>query len=282
MFGLRSNARESAPSATRVSGLIAAVAAAALLSSGCAQGSSSSQDTDSAAAVSSTDASSTDPAEADSTTAEGDADDGEDSAAEPEHLLTEREIGQILLSESDLPFTPDTHSMMTGVDFFEDQLGAEDDTYTESFGTNECTSAMDRINSDLVGESPQGGVVQEYTHELEDRTESLYVWMLGLEDAADSSLIWDAVIDACMDEPLQSETDTVSFEAFQAEGFRGIELEMDVHNGESMVEVLGFSASQDFGRHLLMVSAANMEADTFREIVESQAEKLTSFQQRAE
>lgn len=280
MFGLRSNARSIAPSVTRASGLIATVAAAALLSSGCAQSSSSSQDRDSAAAVSSSDASSSEPVEADSTTDEADAD--EDSAAEPEHLLTEREIGQILLSASDLPFTPDTHSMMTGVDFFQDQLGAEDDTYTQSFGTNECTSAMDRINSDLVGESPQGGVVQEYTHELEDRTESLYVWMLGLEDAADSSLIWDGVIDACMDEPLQSDTDTVSFEAFQAEGFRGIELEMDVHNGESMVEVLGFSASQDFGRHLLMVSAANMEADTFREIVESQAEKLASFQPQAE
>lgn len=195
----------------------------------------------------------------------------------PEELLTQREIAQILLTESELPFTPDSHSTLTGLDFFQDELGATAEVYTESFGEGECASAMDRINADLIGESPERGVVQEYQHELADRTESLYVWMLGLQDQPNSGAVWDRVIEACAGQPLQAETDSVDFEAFEAHDFRGLELEMEVFDGESVVEVLGFSASTDYGRHLLMVSAANMDAETFEEIVELQAEKLATF-----
>lgn len=149
--------------------------------------------------------------------------------------------------------------------------------YTESFGEGECASAMDRINADLIGERPELGVVQEYQHELGDRTESLYVWMLGLEESPDSGAIWDRVIEACTAQPLRGETDSVDFEAYEAHDFRGLELDMEVHDGESVVEVLGFSASMDYGRHLLMVSAANMDAETFDAIVELQAKKLATF-----
>lgn len=210
----------------------------------------------------------------------GDPEDGSVEAATdsgPEELLTQREIAQILLAESELPFTPDSHSTLTGLDFFQDELGATAEVYTESFGEGECASAMDRINADLIGESPERGVVQEYQHELADRTESLYVWMLGLQDQPNSGAVWDRVIEACAGQPLQAETDSVDFEAFEAHDFRGLELEMEVFDGESVVEVLGFSASTDYGRHLLMVSAANMDAETFEEIVELQAEKLATF-----
>ncbi|MCH8564202.1 hypothetical protein LTH96_00420 [Nesterenkonia sp. LB17] len=201
----------------------------------------------------------------------------ESAASDADELLTEREISQVLVTESELPFAPDSHSTLTGLNFFKDQLGAAAEVYTESFGEGECASAMDRINADLIGERPELGVVQEYKHELADRTESLYVWMLGLEDPPESAVIWDRVIEACTAEPLRGETDSVDVEAFEAHDFRGLELNMKVHDGESMVEVLGFSASVDYGRHLLMVSAANMDAETFDAIVERQAGKLATF-----
>lgn len=196
---------------------------------------------------------------------------------EPQELLTQREISQILLTQSELPFAPDSHSTLTGLDFFQNQLGVAAEVYTESFGEGECASAMDRINADLIGERPELGVVQEYQHELGGRTESLYVWMLGLEESPDSGAIWDRVIEACTAQPLRGETDSVDFEAYEAHDFRGLELDMEVHDGESLVEVLGFSASMDYGRHLLMVSAANMDAETFDAIVELQAKKLATF-----
>ena len=101
--------------------------------------------------------------------------------------------------------------------------------------------------------------------------------MLGLGDPPDSGAIWDRIVEACAAEPLRGETDSVDVEPFEAHDFRGLELDMQIHDGESMVQVLGFSASVDYGRHLLMVSAANMDAETFDVIVERQAEKLASF-----
>ncbi|TDS87553.1 hypothetical protein [Nesterenkonia aurantiaca] len=281
MSGLRSTARRAAPSATRTAGLLGMIAAATLSATACSSDSEDLGQAQDAAGLSAVSAESAETAGQSS--ADQDAGDPEGGSAEeatesgPEELLTQREIAQILLTESELPFTPDSHSTLTGLDFFQDQLGATAEVYTESFGEGECTSAMDRINADLIGDSPERGVVQEYQHELADRTESLYVWMLGLEDRPNSSAVWDRVVEACTGQPLQAETDSVDFEAFEAHDFRGLELEMEVYDGESMVEVLGFSASKDYGRHLLMVSAANMDAETFEEIVESQAEKLATF-----
>ena len=302
MSGLRATTRPaapSAPSALRGSGLLAVVAAAVLAATGCsadAEDSSPAQDASTLSDASSGSAEAaeaeqddTEPTDAGQNEAGQNEDDqaatdqdqgGADESAEPdaEELLTQREIAQVLLTESELPFTPDSHSTLTGLDFFKDQLGAAAEIYTESFGEGECTSAMDRINADLIGESPERGVVQEYQHELTDRTESLYVWMLGLEDQPNSGAVWDRVIDACTAQPLQGETDSVEFDAFEAHDFRGLELDMEVHDGESLVEVLGFSASMDYGRHLLMVSAANMDAETFDAVVERQAEKLAAHE----
>ncbi|GAA1138522.1 hypothetical protein [Nesterenkonia lutea] len=276
MTGLRSAASRAAPSRARASGLIALIAAAALSLSACSEGPSGT--TDSSAAVGASAGSAGSPAEDEASPEAGSAEDAgdADTDGEPEEMLSEQEIAQILLSESELPFTPDRHSTQTGLNFFQEQLSAQPEIYTESFGDGACTSAMDQVNAELVGEDPQGGVVQEYEHELEDRTESLYVWMLGLPDPQDSAAVWDGVVEACADQPLRGETDSVRVDAFESQGFEGIELHMDVHNGEGMVEVLGYSASTDYGRHLLMVSAANMDAHTFREVVELQAAKLAT------
>ncbi|MBE1514671.1 hypothetical protein [Nesterenkonia halotolerans] len=292
MTGMRSAARGAAPPKARAPGFTALIAAAALSVTGCAQGAgdpSLASDSASAADV----ADSSDGAESGASSAESGAASSEsepdsgassspaaedaESESEPEELLEEQEIAEILLTESELPFTPDRHSTFTGLDFFQEQLAVEEDIYAENFGDGACAAAMDRVNAELVGESPQGGVVQEYEHQLEDRTESLYVWMLGLEEPQDSAAVWDQVLDACAGTPLRGETDSVQVKPFEAQEFEGIELDMDVHNGEDMVEVLGYSASVDYGRHLLMVSAANMEAETFSTIVELQAEKLAAY-----
>ncbi|MGJ9372691.1 hypothetical protein [Nesterenkonia sp. CF4.4] len=287
MSGLRSTARRSAPSGARASALLGVVAAVTLAATACsadAEDAGPPQDAASVSELQSQSAEAGEPQDDAGQDASGphgssqDDDAAEESPApESEELLTEPEIAEILLTASELPFTPDSHSTLTGLDFFEDQLGAAADVYTESFGEGECASAMDRINADLVGESPELGVVQEYQHELADRTESLYVWMLGLQEPPNSGAVWDRVTEACTAEPLQGETDSVNFEAFENHDFRGLELNMEVHDGESMVEVLGFSASVDYGRHLLMVSAANMDAETFDAIVERQADKLATF-----
>lgn len=286
MSGLRSTARRSAPAATRASALlgVAAVTLAATACTADAEDGGPAQDVASVSGLPSQSAEADEPQDASG--ADGSAPDGtsqdddgaeESPAPESEELLTEREIAQILLTESELPFTPDSHSTLTGLDFFQDQLGVAAEVYTESFGEGECTAAMDQINADLVGESPERGVVQEYQRELTDRTESLYVWMLGLQEPPNSGAVWDRVTEACTAAPLEWETDSVNFEAFEAHDFRGLELNMEVHDGESMVEVFGFSASVDYGRHLLMVSAANMDAETFDAIVERQADKLATF-----
>lgn len=292
MSGLRSTARRSAPSANRASALLGIAAAVTLAATACSadpQDSGPEQNTasvsglpsQSAEAGAPQDASAEDGSAQDPSAEDGSSQDDDGAEASPapasEELLTEREIAQILLTESELPFTPDSHSTLTGLDFFEDQLGAAAEVYTESFGEGECAAAMDRINADLVGESPERGVVQEYQRELTDRTESLYVWMLGLQEPPNSGAVWDRVTEACAAAPLEGETDSVDFEPFEAHDFRGLELNMEVYDGESMVEVLGFSASVDYGRHLLMVSAANMDAETFEAIVERQADKLATF-----
>lgn len=285
MIGLRSTARRAAPSATRATGLVAAVAAAALCAVACSAAAEDLSPAQEAAAASSLPSQDLESAEGAAEDESGDDESGEDESVEsgPAELLSEQEISQILLTQSELPFTPDRHSTLTGLDFFTDQLGAAAEVYTEGFGEGACTSAMDRVNADLIGERPERGVVQEYHHVLADRTESLYVWMLGLGDQPNSKMIWDRVLDACTTQPLRGETDSVDIEPFAAHDFRGLELEMEVHDGESMVEVLGFSASIDYGSHLLMVSAANMDAETFDSIVERQAEKLAAFEhQRTE
>ncbi|GAA1155191.1 hypothetical protein [Nesterenkonia sandarakina] len=290
MIGLRSSSRRAAPSATRTTRLLAVLAAATLTMTACSPGAEDPQPAQDAAAASSLPAESPESGSPGSASPEsGSAPEGGDDAdqdesgteasadPEPQELLTQREISQILLTQSELPFTPDSHSTLTGLDFFQNQLGVAAEVYTESFGEGECASAMDRINADLIGERPELGVVQEYQHEHDDRTESLYVWMLGLEESPDSGAIWDRVVEACTAQPLRGETDSVDFEAYEAHDFRGLELDMEVHDGESVVEVLGFSASMDYGRHLLMVSAANMDAETFDAIVELQAKKLATF-----
>lgn len=285
MIGLRSSSRRAAPSATRTTHLLAVLAAATLTMTACSPGAEDPQPAQDAAAASSLPAASPESGSPESGSAPEGGDDadqdesGTEASAEPEpqELFTQREISQILLTQSELPFTPDSHSTLTGLDFFQNQLGVAAEVYTESFGEGECASAMDRINADLIGERPELGVVQEYQHEHDDRTESLYVWMLGLEESPDSGAIWDRVVEACTAQPLRGETDSVDFEAYEAHDFRGLELDMEVHDGESVVEVLGFSASMDYGRHLLMVSAANMDAETFDTIVELQAKKLATF-----
>lgn len=285
MIGLRSMVRPAVPCATRTRGLLALFAAGtlAVTATACSSGVEDSATMQDAAAMSSPSHGSAETDAQDTDAQEGEEDSGEDASdqaeeSEPAELLTEREISQVLLAESELPFTPDSHSTLTGLDFFKDQLGAAAEVYTESFGTGECAAGMDRINADLIGERPELGVVHEYQHELPGRTVSLYVWMLGLEDPPDSGAIWDRVIEDCTAEPLRGETDSVDIEAFEAHDFRGLELDMEVHDGDSLVEVLGFSASIDYGRHLLMVSAANMDAETFDEVVERQSEKLATFE----
>lgn len=286
MTGTRSAARGAAPPKARAPGFTALIAAAALALTGCAQGAGDpSLASDSASAAGPSDAAApSDGAESDASSGESESESGassppaaEGAENEPEELLEEQAIAEILLTESELPFTPDRHSTFTGLDFFQEQLAVDEDIYTENFGGGACAAAMDQVNAELVGESPQGGVVQEYEHQLEDHTESLYVWMLGLEEPQDSTAVWEQVLDACADAPLRGETDSVRVKPFEARDFEGIELDMEVHNGEGMVEVLGYSASVDYGRHLLMVSAANMKAETFSTIVELQADKLASY-----
>ncbi len=290
---MRSAARGAAPPKARATGFAALIAAAALSLTGCAQGAGDpSLASDSASAADPTGpAAPSDGAEAGASSSDSESgssdpasgassaptEEGSESESEPEELLEEQEIAEILLTESELPFTPDRHSTFTGLDFFQEQLAVGADVYTENFGEGACAAAMDRVNAELVGESPQGGVVQEYEHQLEDRTESLYVWMLGLEEPQDSAAVWEQVLDHCADTPLRGETDSVRVKPFEVREFEGIELDMDVHNGEGMVEVLGYSASLDYGRHLLMVSAANMKAETFSTIVELQADKLATY-----
>ncbi|GAB3193863.1 hypothetical protein [Nesterenkonia suensis] len=205
-------------------------------------------------------------------TAAGDASAGRDPSAVPP--LEEEEIAALLLDEEELPLAPDSLVEEAGADYFQEHIGVVGDTYVRAFGEDECARQMDSVNERLVGEAPQDGVIRQVVRDVEGGQERLYLWMLSYQEPVDSAQIWDDVLDACAGHRLEDGADVIDFEAFAAGGFRGLTMEMGVGAEDDSVEMEGFSATRDLGSNLMMISAVNIDAATFEEVVEAQSRKI--------
>lgn len=188
--------------------------------------------------------------------------------------LLEEEISTLLLEEDEFPFDPDSFLEESGVDYFHEHIGVVGDTYVSGFGEDECARQMDEINEYLVGDDPQDGVIRQALRDRPAGEARVYLWMLSFTNPVDSAQIWDEVLDACEGRRLEDGADTIDFDAFSAGGFRGLTMEMGVESDGSTVEMEGFSATRDLGSNLLMISAVNVDAATFDEVVEAQSAKI--------
>ncbi|MGQ7787479.1 hypothetical protein [Nesterenkonia sp. K-15-9-6] len=200
--------------------------------------------------------------------------DVDDEAAARLDALSEDEFRELLLEEDELPFESDTYVEESGAEYFHQHIGVTGDTYVTGFGDEECTRQMDGINERLVGQDPQDGLIRQASRATETGEERLYLWMLSYAEAVDTEPLWDDVLDACEGRRLEDGADTIDFSAFAAAGFRGLTMEMGVENGSDVVEMDGYSATRDMGRNLLMISAVNVDAATFEDVLTAQAAKI--------
>lgn len=218
-----------------------------------------------------------DPYTAVSPTEEGQEHTSAEESLKASAALSEEEMAEILLAEGELPFTADEVEEFRGTEYFHEHIGVAGETYVQNFGDEECARQMDTINERLVGDDPVDGVLREASRHIGAGDETIFVWMLGYEEAPDREALWDEVLEACEGTVLQSEDDQVSFSSFTLEGFRGMALDMTVDNGVDILEVEGFAATLEYEETLLMLSAVNVEAEDFESAVLAQAEKLQAF-----
>lgn len=252
----------------------AAVLAAVSVLAGCGSDQEGSDPRDTYAAVSSAESGEHDDAE---DTAAGSTGSEESSADDPAvqlDALDEDGIRELLLDEDELPFEPDDYVEQSGAQYFHEHIGVAGDTYVNGFGDEECARQMDGINERLVGEDPQDGLIRQASRAAEAGEERIYLWMLSYPEAVDSDPIWDDVLGACEGSRLEDGADTIDFSAFAAAGFRGLTMQMGMENGSETVEMDGYSATRDMGRNLLMVSAVNVDAATFEDVLTAQAAKI--------
>lgn len=202
---------------------------------------------------------------------------GEETLSETADPIAEEDMAEILLTETEFPFSLDAMEELRGTDYFHEHIGVAGEIYVQNFGQQECARQMDTINERLVGEEPVGGIMREASRDAGAGDETVFVWILSYRQAPERETLWDEVLEACEGTVLEAETDQVGFSAFEQGGFRGMALDMIVDNGLDVLEMDGFSATAEYGNALLMVSAANMEAEDFRAVVSAQVEKLEAF-----
>lgn len=227
--------------------------------------------------------------------AEPDDEDGEgDTAEETESIgpLDEEQMMELLLAPGELPESAEGHSTYSGLGYFEEYIAVERSEYQDAFGQSECAQDMDRVNLELVGEDPQTGVMHEYRLPTAsgasgvDASAEVYVWMLSYPEGTgvESNGIWENIAEHCAASPLEAEGDQIEIEAFTLDSTewpmsgisRQIEME-DPEDGDLQV-IEGYSVTADFGSNLLMMTAVAVDAETFTEIAEAQAEKLAQYE----
>lgn len=185
---------------------------------------------------------------------------------------------QALVEPGDLPETPAGHSTHTGVEYFHDEVAVEFKDYRDRFGPGDCTGVMDSINVDLVGDGADEGLMHMYRFsDGEELTGLLYVWALAYDREVDTSEVWDRIGDHCADAPLRNDTDSVDVAVFDVGSFTGVQLGIHTGSEESAEDVTTFSAAIDAGQNLIMMSSVDLDEDRFRDIVETQEQKLAAL-----
>ncbi|MGO1193049.1 MAG: hypothetical protein ACTMHH_04160 [Nesterenkonia sp.] len=198
------------------------------------------------------------------------------TASEELVALTPEQMMDVLISPSDLSAVPEGHSTHSGSNYFHEEIAVEFQDYRDRFGTSECTTTMDSINVDLVGEGAEDGLMHMYSFtssDGEEQTGLLYVWMLAYDRPINTSPVWSAVGEHCTGTQLQNGADSVDVATFDAGDFTGVQL--GIH-GDSE-EFTTFSASVDAGENLVMMSSVGLEEERFRDVVRTQQLKLDEF-----
>ena len=263
------------PSAAALAGVVVVGLAALSACSGITADPPSSAGASEASQTETAEASSSEPSEP------NERQDEETGAAELPSLTAEQML-DALISPSDLPGVPEGHSTHSGTDYFHEEIAVEFQDYRDRFGTSECTTTMDSINVDLVGEGAEDGLLHMYSlssAEDEAQTDLLYVWMLGYDDHVNTSSVWSAVGDDCDGDRLQNGADSVDVSAFEAGDFTGVQLGIHRESEEHPEEFTTFSASVDAGENLVLMSSVGLDEERFRDIVQTQEQKLDQFSQ---
>lgn len=192
--------------------------------------------------------------------------------------LSSEQMVEVLISPSDLPAVPAGHATHSGADYFHEEIAVEFQDYKDRFGPSECTTAMDSINVDLVGEGADEGLMHTYRFADEgEQTGLLYVWMLAYDRPVDTAPVWDGIDEHCSQTQLQNGTDSVDVHSFDVGEFSGLQL--GIHRGSqgSEEEFTTFSASMDVGENLLMMSSVGLDEASFDDIVQTQQQKVEEF-----
>lgn len=196
--------------------------------------------------------------------------------------LESAQMMDALISPSDLSEVPEGHSTHSGADYFHQEIAVEFQDYRDRFGPGECASTMDSINVDLVGEGAEEGLMHIYSFsdaQGEQQSGLLYVWMLSYDHAVNTSPVWRDVDDHCSGEQLQNGDDSVGVTAFDAGDFTGVQLSIQRESEDRAEDFTTFSASVDAGENLVMMSSVGLGEERFREVVQTQEQKLAQFTQ---
>ncbi len=214
----------------------------------------------------------------------------ESAGPEAPGALDEDQKLEVLLSAGDLPASPESHSTHTGVSYFLDYIAVEYTQYQETFGETPCAAIMDRINVDLVGEEPLGGLVHSYRmpEDQEEHSPQVYAWILSFDEQVDTARIWDRVLEECGGTQLEAGDESVEISRLAlAEDF-GLDVDgirMVVHSQDeplSAGSAVRHSMTVDFGQNLVMVAAVGLDQEDFTAVAETQLSKLAEHWDSAE
>ncbi|GAA4828065.1 hypothetical protein GCM10023354_02660 [Garicola koreensis] len=206
----------------------------------------------------------------------------EEAKVEDLPSLDSEQMMDALISPSDLPEVPEGHSTHSGTDYFHQEIAVEFQDYRDRFGTSECTTTMDSINVDLVDEGAQDGLMYIYSFPHSDgdqRSGVLYAWMLSYDRPINTAPVWSDVGEHCSGSQLQNGADSVDVTTFDAGDFTGVQLGIHRESDDRAEDFTTFSASVDAGENLVMMSSVGLGEERFREVVQTQQQKLEQLSQ---
>lgn len=196
--------------------------------------------------------------------------------------LSEEQMMEALVGPGDLPEAPTGHSTHTGIDYFHEEIAVEFEDYRDRFGPGDCAAVMDSINVDLIGDGADDGLMHMYRLPAEgDINSLLYVWVLAYDRDVDTTEVWEQIEEHCLNDQLRNDTDSVDVAAFDAGGFTGVQLGISSEFDGGPEDFTTFSAAIDAGENLVMMSSVGVEEDRFREILQTQEQKLAALHEPA-
>lgn len=197
--------------------------------------------------------------------------------------LTTEEIQSVLLSYSDLPGAVQDVREHFGSGLFD----VDDDEYwigpTETFGTTECTQAMEDVGGVDGENQPQASGQRRAELEFDDMAEHdtnpvVRVSITSYEDETSVEQYWDDIQSACEEEVLEHEGDdwdqTVRLEPAETGEFRGLREHWAWDSpDEETVSFTHHSLSYAHGHHVIRI-ASDLDEETLAGLLEQQLEQL--------